>query len=114
MERRSGFQFDVVAALGYPLWSDGLRHDLALHTDPASNRHSAERSATPMSVFGIGVSYGLAPLFAMFWGMPIAFALGAVVIVFMGIYMPAASLAPVTQNVYEEVAPSTLIPRPRS
>ena len=36
-----------------------------------------------MSVFGIGLSYGLATLFAMFSGMPIAFALGAVAVVFM-------------------------------
>lgn len=44
-----------------------------------------------MSVFGIGLSYGLATLLVMFSGMPIAFALGAVAVVFMGIYMPAAS-----------------------
>jgi len=31
-----------------------------------------------MTVVGIGISYGLATLFAMFSGMPIAFALGAV------------------------------------
>ena len=31
-----------------------------------------------MSVLGIGISYGVATLFAMFSGMPIAFALGAV------------------------------------
>ena len=34
-----------------------------------------------MTVFGIGISYGLATLFAMFSGMPIAFALGAVALV---------------------------------
>src|SRR5438874_4452063 len=65
-----------------------------------------------MSVFGIGLSYGLATLFAMFSGMPIAFALGAVAIVFMGIYMPAASLDTVTQNVYEEMASITLLSIP--
>ena len=65
-----------------------------------------------MSVFGIGVSYGLATLFAMFSGMPIAFALGAVAVVFMGIYMPAASLDTVTQNVYEEMASITLLSIP--
>ena len=32
-----------------------------------------------MTVFGIGLSYGLATLFAMFSGMPIAFALGAII-----------------------------------
>jgi TRAP-type C4-dicarboxylate transport system permease large subunit len=65
-----------------------------------------------MTVFGIGVSYGAATLFAMFSGMPIAFALGAVAVVFMGIYMPAASLDTVTQNVYEEMASITLLSIP--
>ena len=65
-----------------------------------------------MTVFGIGLSYGLATLAAMFSGMPIAFALGAVAVVFMGIYMPAASLDTVTQNVYEEMASITLLSIP--
>ncbi len=65
-----------------------------------------------MSVLGIGLSYGLATLLAMFSGMPIAFALGAVAIVFMGIYMPLASLDTVTQNVYEEMASITLLSIP--
>ena len=65
-----------------------------------------------MSVLGIGISYGLATLFAMFSGMPIAFALGAVAVVFMGIYMPAASLDTVTQNVYEEMSSITLLAIP--
>src|SRR6266699_1474352 len=112
MGRQPGVQFDVVATSGDPLWSDGLRHDLALPADPAPDRCPAERSAAPMTVFGIGVSYGLATLFAMFSGMPIAFALGAVAIVFMGIYMPAASLDTVTQNVYEEMASITLLSIP--
>ena len=33
-------------------------------------------SDAPMTVLGIGISYGVATLFAMFSGMPIAFALG--------------------------------------
>src|SRR6201985_2570980 len=65
-----------------------------------------------MSVFGIGVSYGLSTLLAMFSGMPIAFALGAVAVVFMGIYMPTASLDTVTENVYEEMASITLLSIP--
>src|SRR3977135_3672672 len=65
-----------------------------------------------MSVLGIGLSYGFATLFAMFSGMPIAFALGAVAVVFMAIYMPAASLDTVTQNVYEEMASITLLSIP--
>src|SRR5438046_7496350 len=65
-----------------------------------------------MSVFGIGISYGIATLLVMFSGMPIAFALGAVAVVFMAIYMPAASLDTVTQNVYEEMASITLLSIP--
>jgi tripartite ATP-independent transporter DctM subunit len=65
-----------------------------------------------MTVLGIGISYGIATLCAMFSGMPIAFALGAVAVVFMGIYMPAASLDTVTQNVYEEMASITLLSIP--
>ncbi|MGY3344884.1 tripartite ATP-independent transporter DctM subunit [Bradyrhizobium sp. USDA 4470] len=65
-----------------------------------------------MSVFGIGIAYGVATLVVMFSGMPIAFALGAVAVVFMGIYMPSASLDTVTQNVYEEMASITLLSIP--
>jgi tripartite ATP-independent transporter DctM subunit len=65
-----------------------------------------------MSVLGIGISYGVATLAAMFSGMPIAFALGAVAVAFMAIYMPAASLDTVTQNVYEEIASITLLSIP--
>src|SRR5881227_777604 len=65
-----------------------------------------------MSVLGIGISYGLATLFAMFSGMPIAFALGAVAVVFMAIFMPTASLDTITQNVYEEMASITLLSIP--
>ncbi|GLR92738.1 tripartite ATP-independent transporter DctM subunit [Bradyrhizobium liaoningense] len=65
-----------------------------------------------MSVFGIGVAYGIVTLLVMFSGMPIAFALGAVAVVFMGIYMPSASLDTVTQNVYEEMASITLLSIP--
>jgi tripartite ATP-independent transporter DctM subunit len=65
-----------------------------------------------MTVFGIGVSYAAATLFVMFSGMPIAFALGAVAVVFMGIYMPSASLDTVTQNVYEEMSSITLLAIP--
>jgi TRAP-type C4-dicarboxylate transport system permease large subunit len=65
-----------------------------------------------MTVLGIGISYGVATLVAMFSGMPIAFALGAVAVVFMAIYMPAASLDTVTQNVYEEMSSITLLSIP--
>ena len=65
-----------------------------------------------MTVFGIGITYGVATLVVMFSGMPIAFALGAVAVVFMAIYMPTASLDTVTQNVYEELASITLLSIP--
>ena len=65
-----------------------------------------------MSVLAIGLSYGVATLAVMFSGMPIAFALGAVAVAFMAIYMPAASLDTVTQNVYEEIASITLLSIP--
>src|SRR3981189_150906 len=65
-----------------------------------------------MTVVGIGISYGVATLFAMFSGMPIAFALGAVAVVFMGIYMPAASRDSVAKNVDEEMASITLFSIP--
>ena len=48
----------------------------------------------------------------MFSGMPIAFALGFVALVFMYFFMPAASLDTVTQNVYEEMASITLLSIP--
>src|SRR5256885_964145 len=64
------------------------------------------------AVLGIGISYGVATLLAMFSGMPIAFALGGVAVVFMAIYMPHASLDTVTQNVYEEMASITLLSIP--
>ena len=65
-----------------------------------------------MSVLGIGLAYGFATLLVMFSGMPIAFALGTVAIAFMAIYMPAASLDTVTQNVYEEMGSITLLSIP--
>ncbi|GAA3856638.1 TRAP transporter large permease [[Pseudomonas] carboxydohydrogena] len=65
-----------------------------------------------MTVVGIGISYGIVTLIIMFSGMPIAFALGAVSLIFMGIYMPTSSLDTVTQNVYEEMASITLLSIP--
>ena len=65
-----------------------------------------------MSELAIGLSYGAATLLVMFSGMPIAFALGAVAVVFMYIFMPASSLDTVTQNVYEEMASITLLSIP--
>src|SRR5712671_4990165 len=65
-----------------------------------------------MTTATIGLLYGAATLFVMFAGMPIAFALGAVATVFMIIFMPAASVDTITQNVYEEMASITLLSIP--
>ncbi|HEY4863282.1 MAG TPA: TRAP transporter large permease [Xanthobacteraceae bacterium] len=65
-----------------------------------------------MSVLAIGLLYGGATIAVMMVGVPIAFALGLVAIVFMMFFMPAASLDTVTQNVYEEMASITLLSIP--
>jgi C4-dicarboxylate transporter DctM subunit len=65
-----------------------------------------------MSTLTIGLLYGGSTLLAMFSGIPIAFSLGGVAVVFMYIFMPGASLDTVTQNVYEEMASITLLSIP--
>ncbi len=65
-----------------------------------------------MSTLQLGLMYGGATLAALFSGMPIAFALGGVAMVFMVFLMPAASLDTVAQNVYEELASITLLTIP--
>jgi len=65
-----------------------------------------------VSTLALGLLFGGSTLVVMFSGMPIAFALGTVAIVFMYFFMPAASLDTVTQNVYEELASITLLSIP--
>ena len=65
-----------------------------------------------MDTLQIGLMYGGATLVALFSGMPIAFALGGVAVVFMLGFMPTASLDTVAQNVYEELASITLLTIP--
>ena len=65
-----------------------------------------------MDTLQIGLMYGGATLAALFSGMPIAFALGGVAVVFMIFFMPGASLDTVAQNVYEELASITLLTIP--
>ncbi|MDE2258917.1 MAG: TRAP transporter large permease [Betaproteobacteria bacterium] len=59
-----------------------------------------------------GVLYGLSTLMLMFTGMPIAFALGTIAVVFMYFFMPLSALDTVTQNVYEEMSSITLLSIP--
>ncbi|HMO29029.1 TRAP transporter large permease [Enterovirga sp.] len=65
-----------------------------------------------MSTLAVSLLYGGATFAVMFSGMPIAFALGAVAVLFMLFFMPGASLDTVTQNVYEELASITLLSIP--
>jgi C4-dicarboxylate transporter, DctM subunit len=65
-----------------------------------------------MSPVTVGLLYGGATLVALFSGIPIAFALGTVAVVFMLFFMPAASVGTVAQNVYEEMASITLLTIP--
>jgi tripartite ATP-independent transporter DctM subunit len=65
-----------------------------------------------MSVATIGILYGLGTLAFMFSGVPIAFSLGAIAVLFMYFFMPGAALDTVTQNVYEEMASITLLSIP--
>ncbi len=59
-----------------------------------------------------GVLYGLGTLMLMFTGMPIAFALGTIAVVFMYFFMPVSALDTITQNVYEEMSSITLLSIP--
>jgi C4-dicarboxylate transporter DctM subunit len=65
-----------------------------------------------MSIVALGLLFGGVTLAVMASGMPIAFALGAVAVLFMYFFMPGASLDTVTQNVYEEMASITLLSIP--
>ncbi len=65
-----------------------------------------------MSSEWVGVLYGVGTLLLMFTGMPIAFALGTIAVVFMYGFMPHSALDTVTQNVYEEMSSITLLSIP--
>jgi tripartite ATP-independent transporter DctM subunit len=65
-----------------------------------------------MSPLEIGLLYGGTTLLALFSGIPIAFALGGVATVFMMVFMPAASVDTIAENVYEELASITLLTIP--
>jgi C4-dicarboxylate transporter DctM subunit len=65
-----------------------------------------------MSALSLGLLFGGVTLAVMFSGMPIAFSLGFVAVIFMALFMPASSLDTVTQNVYEEMSSITLLSIP--
>ena len=45
-----------------------------------------------MSILALGLLFGAVTLIVMFSGMPIAFSLGFVAMIFMAAFMPASSL----------------------
>src|SRR4051794_22180690 len=112
MVRGTGHVVDMGAAALDSLCDHGRRHEPSLPAARASNFHSNQIIGARMSTLAVGLMYGGATLFAMFAGIPIAFALGAVAVVFMYFFMPAASLDTVTQNVFEEMASITLLSIP--
>jgi C4-dicarboxylate transporter, DctM subunit len=65
-----------------------------------------------MTPLELGLVYAGATFAALFSGIPIAFALGGVATLFMLLFMPAASLDTIAQNVYEELASITLLTIP--
>src|SRR6185369_7412683 len=118
---------NVRAAAHHSLRNDGGGHDAArlpvVAAEPGALHFPARggsgqgggqggRGNGGMSVLALGLLYGAATLTAMFSGMPIAFALGAVAVLFMAVFMPASSLDTVTQNVYEEMSSITLLSIP--
>ena len=65
-----------------------------------------------MNVGVLGVSYLVATFAAMFSGLPIAFALGLVAVVFMWLFMPASAAGTIAQTVYQEISSITLLSIP--
>ena len=63
-------------------------------------------------MLALGLGFAFITLAFMLSGAPIAFALGAVAVVFMAFFMPGAALDTITQNVYEEMASITLLSIP--
>ncbi len=59
---------------------------------------------TGLSTATIGILYSAVTLLFFFSGMPIAFALGCVALLFMTLFMPKASVDTIAQNFYEELA----------
>lgn len=93
---------------GFLAWHDGMLPALlqaaGLVVAPGSWKPPTGPLLPGVSPGVLGVGYCVATLIFMFSGMPIAFALGTVALVFMLLFMPHASLDTVAQNVYQELA----------
>src|SRR3569832_152762 len=115
MGRQADDLVDVGAAAVGPLRADGRRDDPADAATAGAVRGARERihgEDAAMSMLALGLLFGAVTLLIMFSGAPIAFALGAVAVIFMYFFMPASSLDTITQNVYEEMASITLLSIP--
>ena len=65
-----------------------------------------------MSVAQMGLLYGLATFVFLFSGMPIAFALGSVAVIFMYFFMPAPQLTIIAETIFSELNSFTLLTIP--
>ncbi|MDO9482225.1 MAG: TRAP transporter large permease subunit, partial [Hydrogenophaga sp.] len=65
-----------------------------------------------MSVAQMGLMYGLATFAFLFSGMPIAFALGSVAVLFMYFFMPAPQLSIIAETIFSELNSFTLLTIP--
>ncbi len=65
-----------------------------------------------MGVFEQGLLYGASTLILLFSGMPIAFALGGVAVVFMLIFMPAMNIQMIPEVLFSELDNFTLLAIP--
>src|SRR5512133_638983 len=65
-----------------------------------------------MSPLGLGVAYGIGTFVLLFSGMPIAFALGGIAVVFMLLFMPHLNLEIVPDIIYSELENITLLTIP--
>ena len=104
------------SAWGPPLWIPYTLHEhghgIADRADPAAGagrRRWSSRADEPAFAWAAVRRGDIAALFS---GIPIAFALGGVATLFMLVFMPAASVDTIAQNVYEELASITLLTIP--
>lgn len=65
-----------------------------------------------MSVGQLGLLYAAATFAFLFSGMPIAFAVGAVALIFMYFFMPAAQLSIIAETIFSELNSFTLLTIP--
>ncbi len=65
-----------------------------------------------MGVLEIGILYAIATFVLLFSGMPIAFAVGTVALVFMYLFMPSITLGQVAETIYAELDNFTLLTIP--